>query len=153
MTKIVPLLFCLGLIFLAAPGCASGPKVTALGYQLQLQSFQGRHIDQMVKVWGPPESTYTYKNGDKEYLFNYSRYVQRYRYAPLGLGLGFGGFYGGHWGLGGYASVPVPYTVHYSCQTRVLTDRRGTVKSFSFQGNACRAPEPVPAENIVPIQL
>lgn len=121
-------------------GC--GPKATAKGFQARLDAYRGQHIDNLAAAWGPPQGDYTYKDGTKEYSFLRSRYVERSQ--PV-IGLGLGGVFGRHFGLGlgGYAGFPVGggEITRYTCDTRVKTDRKGFITGYTYQGNDCRAPE------------
>ena len=127
------------LCFLMLAGC--GPKVTEKGFRTQLENYRGQHIDTLVTSWGPPQGNHTYEDGTREYIFKQSQYAESSQ--PV-IGVGIGGVFGRHFGIGGYTGFPVGGgTVTAShCETRVTTDRKGIINGVSFQGEACRAPEP-----------
>lgn len=127
-------------VMLAASGCA--PRATESAYRNMLESYRGRHIDSLVAAWGPAQGHHTFADGRKLYSFvrNRREYVE-----PLnpGLGFGLGGFYR-HGFIGGYYYPERSRIREYSCETRVITDRRGRIISLSYQGNNCRAIPPDP---------
>lgn len=129
--RIIIGLVCLaGLLALA--GC--GPKTDAKAYGALLEGYMGQHIDQLVNVWGPPQSRYDYADGRRMYSF-----VRISRdYSAGGPLVGFGGgwgSWGGGWGGVGLSTAGAVQT--YSCETRVITDKKGYVTDYSFRGNAC----------------
>jgi len=133
--KILALLAISSLLLLSA----CGPKATFEGYRQMMHSYQGQHIDNLVKNWGPPDSQYTMSDGRKLYSFNVRQQEYQAYYDPVfspGLGLGFGGrhFYGGYYMNMGGTRIRELY-----CRTNVITDKKGLIREFSFRGNACRA--------------
>jgi len=128
-------------------GC--GARGTAAGYQARLDPYQGRHIDSLVSVLGPPQSTYKYENGNQVYSFVRSHYVERAQ--PV---FGIGGFFGHHAGLGGYIGFPVTrgQIQQYRCETIITTDRKGIIKEAGFRGNGCLATQPKPGDEGLPPQ-
>lgn len=119
-------------------GC--GPKATVAGYRQELDQYRGRHIDELVADWGAPRGNHSYADGRREYLF--SRQSQRSyvepAYPAIGLGLG---YHWRHFGIGGVYHGGRQRVVSTSCETRVITDRRGKIQEFLFRGEACRALE------------
>jgi hypothetical protein len=119
---------------LALAGC--GPKTDAKAYGAMLETYMGRHIDQLVDAWGPPKSRYDYDDGRR--LYSFVR-VSR-EYGPGG-GPMFG--FGGGWGSGGPGWGGVGISTGgggvdtYFCETLLTTDKDGRVIDYSFRGNAC----------------
>jgi len=123
-------------MILALSGC--GPQATEKGFRTMVNSYAGQHIDSLVAAWGPPQASYTYEDGRREYSFVHSRLVERM--VPE---FTFGGYYGypGWWG--GYAGFPMyrERIRQYRCETRVATDRKGRITNITYRGNDCRALE------------
>lgn len=123
-----------------AAGC--GPKATLGGYRDILEHYRGGHIDTLVAAWGAPDGQHVYVDGRKEYRF-LKEYRQEYVDPPFYPGFGVG-YYHRHFGIGGmYYPNRVSYR-YSSCETRVITDKKGNIQEYYFRGNACRA---VPAES------
>ncbi len=125
---------------LCLAGC--GPKASFDGYRQMMESWRGRHIDQLVEHWGPPQGQYTFDDGRKMYSFTERWRVEAAPVLVPSVGLGWSRrhFYGGYGlGLGGWSGATVR---EMYCETRVITDRKGLIKEFAFQGNSCRALPP-----------
>ena len=130
---------CLAVVILALSGC--GPKATEKGFRAMADSYTGQHIDTLVAAWGPPQASYTYEDGRREYSFVKSRLVASMNPS---FGIGLGGFYGGRrGGWGGWGGFPMyqESVRQYRCETRVHTDRKGRITNIAFRGNDCRALE------------
>lgn len=125
---------CLAIVILALSGC--GPRATERGFQAMVDSYTGQHIDTLVAQWGPPQYSYIYEDGRREYSFVKSRQV-------TSMSPAFGGFYGSRWGWAGWSRFPMyqEHVRYYRCEARVSADRSGRITNISYRGNGCRALE------------
>ncbi|MDR1044388.1 MAG: hypothetical protein LBP33_04615 [Candidatus Adiutrix sp.] len=131
--KKIGLAVILGLLL--AVGC--GPRATESAYRGLLESYRGRHIDRLVELWGPPQASHTFADGQK--LYSFSRTRRQYGSVQPVIGLGFGRRH--VFGFGAYSPGGEAYVRDYSCETRVNTDRQGVILGFSYRGNDCLALE------------
>lgn len=140
--KIIPILVMT--VMLAASGCAS--RATEAAYRDMLDSYRGQHIDSLVADWGPAQGRHTFADGRQMYSFvlNRREYVEPALGLGLGLGLGWGSHRHGF--IGGYYPAHRSRVREESCETKVITDRRGRIIDLSYRGNACRALPPAPPD-------
>jgi len=116
-------------MFLAA--CATTAK-----YRAKLDSWQGRNINDFVKVWGYPNQKTTAPDGNTLYVYYYRDTVTYpTQYNPGNTYVSTEGgktivsstapsFYGGG-------------TYHYRCTTWVEVNKNGTIVNTAFRGNDC----------------
>lgn len=144
-------LFCLAiilsLVFLIS-GCA-----TTKNYEKVLDTWMGSTADDLVNSWGPPQNSYTRNDGGKvlEYAkqssfkiggFTYSTPVTTQHTGSLNT------LRGGTYNYSGTSTtyeerqVPVQ-TFTTSCVTRFIVDKNDTIRSWSWEGDACVAKAPL----------
>lgn len=120
---------------------------TAEGYRQQMSTWQGRHGDDLIIAWGPPDSTAMLSDGremweyDKTYIHESAGH---YRDETRQVTRTFVDDEGHTRSETISESYPVwepPTTSRSHCSTRfVLTDTR-RIEQVSFDGSACVAPE------------
>ncbi len=85
------------------------------GYEKVLASWVGNDVSSLIQSWGPPANTYQMPNGDIMYTFFFD---------------------------GGAVAMPVgnmAYAVNRSCKTTFTAGSNGIIKTWRWEGNACRA--------------
>ncbi len=132
-TTLLPLLSCL--LALALAGCLSSR--TQANYQAQLNSYVGQHVDAVVLQLGPPDSSYQLADGRWIHEWEEERTQQSFTQAlprtqvlydsdgnpvPITSGI-----------------TTQPTTRTYNCTTRIVADNKGTVLSWTADGNDCRS--------------
>lgn len=132
--------FIVGLSLLAV-GCASTEN-----YEEILQSWVGKHEDQLINAWGVPNGTHTMTSGKKviEYRDNRTAQMGGYTYTAPQTTYHSGSVYGGG-AYGGYSGTSTTYTtqttptynVNLSCKTRFTIGESGYVQKWSWEGNNC----------------
>ena len=128
------------LIFLAA--CE-----TAEGYRQEMASWQGRHSDDLIVAWGPPERTASLSDGRELWAYEKS-YVQEsagyYRDETRKVTRTYVDSDGNEQQETISETFPVwepPSTWRSSCETRFVIGAGRRVEGVSFDGDACVAPE------------
>ncbi len=107
---------------------------TTEAYDRILQSFVGKHVDELVVAWGPPQASHTFKNGKRIVQYFRSRTVhipetrsvRRSATSPTG-----------------YASVVTSDAIDLtsSCRTTFDVDPDGTITAWKRKGDDCVARE------------
>lgn len=88
---------------------------TTGGYEKKLSSWVGKDVNSLIQSWGPPASTYKMPNGDIMYTFFFN---------------------------GGTVVMPIgnlAYAVNRTCKTIFIARDNGVIKSWRWEGNACKA--------------
>lgn len=138
------------LAFMASMGCALKANTLALvptpsttptteAYGEVLDSWVGADADRLVRVWGPPSSTFPMTNGTMWTYLQSSSYrtnsVATTTYLPLTDSL--------------YTVTTGGDTVNLRCQTDFEVDKSNRIVRWQWSGNACRAvPKPEPLDCI-----
>ena len=140
------------LIVLLFTGCA-----TAEGYRQLVQNWVGRSESDLVKTWGPPQSSYAMNDGSKvlQYFKSQSAYIPGYTYNTPVTTYHSGSVYGstGYNYLSGTSTTYVPKTtpgtfINTECTTNFIISSQGKVASFNFEGNSCRAYQPLEVSGV-----
>ncbi len=105
---------------LVITSCATAGK-----YESILKSWVGKPSDKLVEKWGAPTSTYTKQNGDR--IITYFQTtgsstigsVQNHRNPQYGTFIG--------------------SSTTYTCKTDFTVDTQGHIKSWRWEGHACRS--------------
>lgn len=125
----------IALVCLVLAACA-----TTEAYEKILQSWVGSHVDDLVRAWGPPHGSHTFKDGSRAYLYVRSRTValaapQVYRPvvipdrgAPSGARTAFV-----------EESIGEPRLHAFTCETTFEIDPDGIVRKWTWRGNDCVA--------------
>ena len=125
----------------------SGCFPTTDGYKKIVKSWVGAHVDELVSVWGIPNSSFDLSAGGKILEYVHSRTIQSggYSYSsPQTTNLS--GFASGSYWSGTattYVTQTTPvYSSTYTCKTRFTVNSRGYITKYAFQGNDCTAIDP-----------
>jgi len=97
------------LLYFLLLGCA-----TTRGYEKILQSWIGHDVNELIQSWGPPANVYKLPNGSTMYTW---------------------------WFDGGTVAMPIgnmAYAVKRYCKTTFVVNQQGIIKSWRWEGNACR---------------
>ena len=116
------------LLFLAAgllwlQGCATHAK-----FAQHYNSWVGKNIAHFIAQQGYPDRTFTLPNKHKVYVYEESRIV-----SYPSMGFGYGGYYGGGYGVFGYGT-DIEQRV---CKLFIETDKKGRIVKWGSRGNAC----------------
>jgi len=115
---------------LGIAGCA-----TTANYEKILQSYVGSNESSLIAHWGPPDSVYT--SGETKYL--------TYNKTSSTMVSGTPPTYQTNCAFGTCTTTPVggssPYVLNLQCKT-TFTISGGTITSWRWEGNACRAKAP-----------
>jgi hypothetical protein len=135
-------------------GCA-----TSANYETLLQSWVGSNADNLVMRWGPPGSSYPLSNGGKVLEYSNQRSIQLGGYATTvpqtTYTSGTAKVYGtGGSSTGTYSETSTTYVqqttpvqnIAMQCITRFTVNSQGTVTSWAWQGNDCKAMYPKAGE-------
>lgn len=135
--------FAIALVLFTLTACR-----TTDGYEEVLNSWVGSHVDQLVLSWGPPVGSHRLTNGDTIVQYDASRNVQvgGFSYTvpkttySSGTVSGTTGsaFYSGSTTTYETKRTPVQ-NINMRCVTNFVVGPRGTIKSWRYQGNDCRA--------------
>ncbi len=125
------LLLVVGVVSLVA--CATTAK-----YETILQSWVGEDADNLVRRWGPPNSSYTLSSGSR--LLSYERSGSSTYTTPVQVQQGPGQFVGDMY-FPGQTTVTggQTYNMNWRCRTDFEVDTSNRIVSWRWQGNACRA--------------
>ena len=104
-------------------GCASHAK-----FAQKYNSWVGQNIAHFIAQQGYPDRTFTLPNKHKVYVYEDSRIV-----SYPSMGFGYGGYYGGGYGMFGYGT-DIEQRV---CKLFIETDKKGTIVKWGSRGNAC----------------
>lgn len=147
MKKYIMLLFVL--VFMS--GCKS-----TVGYRQQLEARMGTHVDSLISMLGPPQSSYPLSTGGQvlEWYKEETREISAVKWQVpkttyntsntniYGSGKSiYGNTYGTTTTYEEKEIVPA-HTVKDSCLTRITTDKYGYIIANHFEGNDCRAEAP-----------
>lgn len=113
-------IFLLGLLLLTA--CA-----TRSNYDSMLQSWVGVSSDELVNVWGGPDSIYTRNDGVKLMTYNSTRIAATPGYGVFGSNNGFG--FG--------TAFPAYDTETRRCKTTFYVSTKREVTGYTFSGDDC----------------
>ena len=120
-------------------GCA-----TTENYEKILQTWVGKHVDELVLVWGPPQSSFELSTGDRVIEFHDVKYV----YIPV-LSYPISRTY--HYRTpGGSVGTIETHTEHEipaqsytrSCKTRFIVGADELIKQWEWEGDYCTALDP-----------
>ncbi len=105
---------------------------TTEAYDKILQSFVGRHVDQLVVAWGPPQASHTFKDGRRivRYFRSETVHIPETRSMRRSAASASG--------LGSVFTSPA-HNLSYSCRTTFDVDASGTIAAWKREGNDCRA--------------
>jgi hypothetical protein len=121
---------------LALASCAGA---TAEGYRQAVAAWQGRTIDELIAAEGPPDHSFTLRNGDTVH-----EWEERRLYATGGWSRGAPGYWIGppYSPFLYHDTLVEPVRIHdLQCATWFTVDPDGVIVAYGFSGNACRAPE------------
>lgn len=110
------ILFCYGII-----GCSSA---STENYSKICKTWEGADINNLIMAWGTPSDEYTMPNGNKMYTW---LDVQGSRVTA---------------GYNEWLKMAYANKVTYWCKTEFTTDKKGTIISWRWEGNNCRAEDP-----------
>ncbi len=118
------------LIILILSAITLSACATRANYDAALQTWVGKHSDQLVDAWGPPDSVY--ERSDKTNLLTYhSRQIVPHPYGYGGMshhrGLGFGF----------YHDFNDPVTETRFCKTTFGVNRRNIITHYQYSGDSC----------------
>ena len=105
-------------------GCAS-----TANYEAALQQWVGRPLDDLVLAWGPPQSSYTLRDGRQVVEYQRQQLVRR-----PGLGRSMLNTSRVFYLLD---EMEDDYTL-LQCRTRFTVDAQGIIQNWTWDGNACR---------------
>ena len=133
--KFIPLIIS---FFLILSSCA-----TTANYEKVLASWIGSDVDSLVKVWGPPQGSYTLSDGSLiiEYSNQSNMIMGGYTYNKPQTNYHYGN---------GYISTTTTYTQHTTpvynvnlwCKTIFTSDPNGIITSWKHEGNNCVSDAP-----------
>jgi len=109
------------LVFITMIGCASIFPTTH-NYDETLKTWIGKHVDELVKSWGPPQGSYKLSDGGTVIEYSRSRIVKYHMYD--------------YEEYGGY-QVDTLW-----CRTIFILDPKGIISSWKHEGNDCRSLPP-----------
>lgn len=120
---------------------------TAEGYRQEMATWQGRHSDDLLVAWGPPDSTASLSDGREVWAYEKS-YVREsaghYRDETRSVTRTYVDSDGNEQEETISETFPVwepPSTWRSSCETRFVIGTTRRVEGVSFEGDACVAPE------------
>jgi len=113
----------LTLSLLLFSGCATQAK-----FAQRYNSWIGKNIANFIQAQGYPDRTFTLPNEHKVYVYEESRIV-----SYPSMGFGYGGYYGGGYGMFGYGT-DIEQRV---CKLFIETDKKGKIIKWGSRGNAC----------------
>lgn len=120
----------ISLIFvLVLTGC-----VTTANYQQTLNQWYGAQIQDLINVWGYPDSSLKLPNGDTVYMYVHKQLYTSPMYptpmfTPVGVPIYSGGFY----------NTVGTQTVSLYCRTWFEVNKKGVIVNTQFEGNNCVA--------------
>ncbi|MBX7146208.1 MAG: hypothetical protein K1X44_02740 [Alphaproteobacteria bacterium] len=91
--------------------------MTTEKYEGKLDAFIGRHVDELVYAWGPPDKSYTFQNGTS---------IMEYAYDDIDQ-------------VGDDTPGSPRQIVHYKCKTKFEIDQNGIIRTWSWLGNDCQS--------------
>ena len=106
------------IIVILISGCASIFPTTR-NYDILLNNWVGKHVDDLVKSWGPPQNSYTLSDKGTVIEFYRSRIVKYHRYD--------------------YEEEDKFEVDTLWCKTIFVLDQKGMILSWKHDGNDCRA--------------
>jgi hypothetical protein len=126
-----PVLLVIGVLALVA--CATTAK-----YESILQSWVGDDADNLVRKWGPPNSTYTLGGGGR--ILSYSHGGSSSYTTPTQVQQSAGQFIGSTY-YPGQTTVTggQTYNINRWCNTTFEVNSSNRIVSWRWEGNACRA--------------
>lgn len=135
-------------IFLSA--CA-----TTANYEKTLNSWVGSNVDNLVSRWGPPQRSFMLSNGRQVLEYSRQRNIQIGGYTTITPKMAY------HTGTieiyrpggtveGNYTGTTTTYVqqttpvqnIAFQCVTRFTVNSQGTVTSWVWEGNDCKARKP-----------
>ncbi len=119
------------LLILVLAACAGQSN-----YRDMLQSWVGKSSDQLVDVWGGPDSIYQKDDGTKLLTFNRSQLTS----SPA-----YGGMYGSNRGFGVGMGMPFYETEERRCRTTFHVNKAKKITQYQYQGDYCYG-----ADNLAP---
>lgn len=116
------------------------PERTSEGYKQILSTWLGSKSDQLVRQWGPPDSSFTYADGSSVLVYKTTRtetiggttYRERVEVDLPGTSEK-----GTVWIE---KTTPID-TFHFYCNTTFEIDPQGRITSWEYEGNDCKAVE------------
>lgn len=135
------------LVILLVSSCA-----TTAGYEKIVNTAIGKHVDNLVSAWGPPQSTFELSSGGKVFEYIHERNMQvgghTYSTPQITYNSGFVTAYGaGGSTFGNYSGssttyvqnrAPI-YNIHLFCKTRFIANAEGIITKWNSEGNDCKA--------------
>jgi len=125
-------------------GCAS-----TANYEASLQQWVGQPLDDLVLAWGPPQSSYTLRDGRQvvEYLrqriINTPGFTWHHPHTIYQEGQTYNadgspsGEYRGSSTI--FLAEETPGDSHYlECRTRFIVSQQGDIQQWKWEGNDCR---------------
>lgn len=113
-------------LVLALAACSSASRDN---YDQMLQSWMGKDSDELVEIWGPPDSVYEQRDRSR-ILTYFSRRIVPYPGSPM--------FGASNYGVFGGYSYP-GYTETRICKTSFLVNRNRAIVNYQFHGDNCYA--------------
>ena len=123
------------LLFLLLAGCA-----TTEAYEKVLQGWIGSHVDDVVRAWGVPQGSHTFKDSSRLIQYVRSRAVAVPRHSarrPVVIAAP-----GTRTGTRlEFIEEPVidPRMLAFTCETTFELDKAGIVRKWRWRGNDCVA--------------
>lgn len=121
---------------------------TTAQFEENLNTWVGSSADELVAVWGPPDSYWEYDKGGKLLVYAWSRdaTVPGTTYTVPTTSYDYGTIYGTYdsYRYSGttttYNTYTSPgYTVNFNCVVKWHVTIKGILKSWEYEGNDCRA--------------
>jgi len=135
-------------IFLSA--CA-----TTANYEKILRTWVGHNVDDLVSIWGAPESSYSLSDGGRVLQYSSQRNIQiggytttepqtTYKSGSINVYGNGGSAYGDYSGTSTtYVQKTAPIqNFTRQCTTRFTVNARGVITKWAWQGNDCTARAP-----------
>ena len=123
-------------ITLVTGGCA-----TRANYEKILNSWVGAPVDNLVRSWGPPASSYRLQSGGQILVYD-SRSSQTMM-TPMQVQQAPGTFVGStHYPGPTTVTGGQVYTIHRWCKTQFEVSEGGAVRNWRYEGNDCVARSP-----------
>jgi hypothetical protein len=147
----------LSILSLALMGCATFPEreeATTANFERILSSLVGLPETRAIERWGLPRSSYTLTTGEKIIQYGIgvtgpvgggeTYYTPQTTYHSGSVSTYGRGGYSGQGSYPGTATTYAPqttpvYNATYFCNWRFIIGQDGIIKSWSHQGNYCRA--------------
>lgn len=118
--------------------CAPGNTVN---YGKQIRSWIGADTDALVRVWGPPDRSYTFRDGSSVLEFVQTRAVDDGWASSPTVGYSHGSHGRGALVLGTRVGFGTRQVALQTCRTTFEANKKGVVTNAFYEGSSCRVPQ------------